>query len=188
VNWHDPYVLEDDGTYYAFICTHPKESPPDTGGTIAYLTSTDLGNWQTEDYKILYQSDEYYLAEVPQVFWRRMNDQKHWRLYLLFSPRWSPLFNQPIPMGITFYVRSVEIVSRRSVSYDNIPWESEPANQLVVGSHAGKFIDPEAACPVFFGFQYEDEKGNFVGALTDPQWGIFDDDGKIHLSDINPQS
>lgn len=89
-------------------------------------------------------------------------------------------------MGITLYVRSVEIAFRQSVSYDSIPWESEPAKQLVIGSHAGKFINPEADYPVFFGFQYEDEKGNFVGALTDPQWAIFADDGTISLSQIKP--
>ena len=183
VNWHDPYVIEDNGKYYAFICAHPKESPVDAGGVIAYATSSDLEHWQEEPYRILYQSDEFYLTEVPQVFWRRMNDQEHWRLYLLFSPRWSQLFNQTIPIGVTYYVRSVAIADRKGVSYDNIPWESEPANQLIAGSHAGKLVNPEAPYPVFLGFQYEDEKGNFVGAMSDPQWAIFADDGKIRLSD-----
>jgi beta-fructofuranosidase len=113
-----------------------------------------------------------------------MNDQKHWRLYLLFSPRWSPFFNQKIPIGITYYVRSRPIKDRREVSYDNIPWESEPANILAVGSHGGKLVTPESAVtPVFYGFQYEDEAGHFVGGLTDPQWATFADDGTICLPD-----
>jgi beta-fructofuranosidase len=84
MNWHDPYVIKDDtdGKFYAFICAHPKDTPADVGGVVAYATSKDLENWQDEPYKILYASDEFYLTEVPQVFWRKMNDQKHWRLYL----------------------------------------------------------------------------------------------------------
>ena len=180
VNWHDPYVMQDqvDETYYAFICAHPKESPPDTGGAIAYATSADLVHWH-EDYQILYQSDEFYLIEVPQVFWRRIDNG--WRLYLIFSPRWSPLFNQTIPMGVTYYVRSCVIEDRKKVSYDSIPWENERANQLAIGSHAGKLVNPEASFPIFLGFQYEDENGNFVGAMSDPQWAVFDADGFIQL-------
>lgn len=66
-----------------------------------------------------------------------------------------------------------------------MPWEPEPANILAVGSHGGKIIKPSAMHPVFFGFQYEDEAGHFVGGLTDPQWATFANDGTIRLS--NPQ-
>ena len=185
INWRDPYVIKDDtdGRFYAFICAYPNSTSPDGGGVVAYATSQDLDNWQEEPYRILYSSDEFLFTEVPQVFWRKMNDQKHWRFYLLFSPRWSPFFNQKIPLGITYYVRSQLIKDRREVSYDNIPWESEPANILAVGSHGGKLISPESAThPVFCGFQYEDEAGHFVGGLTDPQWATFALDGTISLS------
>lgn len=186
INWHDPFVLRDDidGKFYAFICAHPKETPADMGGVVAYATSRDLENWQDEPYKILYASDEFFLTEIPQVFWRRM--QGHWRLYLLFSPRWSPFFNQKIPMGITYYVRSQPIRDRQPVNYDTILWEPEPAQILAVGSHGGRLVNPESDSPVFFGFQYQDEGGHFIGGLTDPQWARFADDGTIHLTDPQP--
>lgn len=185
INWRDPYVIKDDtdGKFYAFICAHPNNTSADAGGIVAYATSTDLENWQEEPYRILYTSDEFLFLEVPQVFWRQMNDQK-WRFYLLFSPRWSSFFNKNIPIGITYYVRSQPIKDRTEVSYNSIPWESEPANILAVGSHGGKLIKPESvANPVFFGFQYEDEAGHFVGGLTDAQRVTFALDGTIHLSE-----
>ncbi|MGF1481814.1 MAG: hypothetical protein ACFB4I_20415 [Cyanophyceae cyanobacterium] len=188
VNWHDPEVIYDEvhHRYYAFVCAHPQESPPDSGGAIAYATSSDLENWQAEPYRILYQSTEFYLTEVPQVFWRRTNDGHFWRLYLLFSPRWSPLFKQPIPVGVTYYVRSQPVADRTQISYDRIPWEEEPAHQLVLNSHAGKLIDSEARYPIFLGFQHEDDQGNFVGAISDVRWAIFNDDGTLCLSDRDP--
>lgn len=187
VNWRDPYVIKDDtdGKFYAFICAYPQDSPADVGGVVAYATSQDLENWQDEPYKILYTSEEFLLTEVPQVFWRRMND--YWRLYLIFSPRWSPFFNQKIPIGITHYICSKPIRDRSTVSYDSIPWEPGSAKILAAGTHGGRLVKPESTPnPVFIGFQYEDEGGHFVGGLTDPQWAAFADDGTIHLSDPQP--
>lgn len=118
INWHDPYVIQDESyrQYYAFICAHSQDTPADLGGVVAYATSKDLENWQEEPYRILYQSDEHYLLETPQVFWRQTNDNKYWRLYLLFGPHWSPFFRQKIPIGITCYVRSQPIADRSKIS------------------------------------------------------------------------
>ncbi|MGF1499688.1 MAG: hypothetical protein ACFB8W_23120 [Elainellaceae cyanobacterium] len=188
INWHDPSVIKDDtdGKFYAFICAHPQQSLPDAGGMVAYATSADLEHWQDEPYRILYRSDEFFLLEVPQVFWRRMNDQS-WRLYLLFSPRWSPFFNQPISMGITYYVRSRPIADRSQVSYDRIPWEPEPARVLAAAAGAGKLLEPTLMVhPLFLGFQYGDEGDHFVGMVTDPQWATFAEDGTLQLSHSDP--
>ena len=60
-----------------------------------------------------------------------------------------------------------------------------PSNKLACGYNA--LIKPESASnPVFLGFQYEDESENFVGALSAPQWAIFENDGTIRLSDSKP--
>lgn len=188
-NWRDPCMLKDDtnGQYYAFICARPKESPADMGGIVAFATSSNLSDWQDEPYKILYRSDEFYLTEVPQVFWRQTSDRKYWRFYLLFGPHWSPFFIQKVPVGVTYYVRSQPIEDRSKVSYDRIPWEDEPANLLCKYLYAGKVIDPETETyPVFYGFQKEDEGGHFVGGISDPQWAVFADDGTISLSTSKP--
>ena len=188
-NWRDPYLIQDDrdGKYYAFICARPQNSLPDQGGVIAYATSKDLENWQEEPYRVLYQSDEYYLTETPQVFWRRTNDGKSWRLYVLFGPHWSSFFVQSVLIGVTCYVRSVPIEDRSQISYDRIPWEDEKANILCNYLYAGKLINPEETTPLFYGFQKEDEAGHFVGGISDPQWAIFADDGTISLSDSQPR-
>lgn len=185
INWRDPYVIKDDtdGLFYAFICARPKDTPADAGGAVAYATSANLFDWQDQPYGILYTSSEFYLLEVPQVFWRKTNDRKHWRLYLLFAPHWSPFFVQKVQIGVTYYVRSVPIADRKKVSYNNIPWEYEPANLLSDGLFAGKFVNPETEdMPTFFGFQKEDEGGHFVGGVADPQWATFTDDGRIRLN------
>lgn len=186
INWRDPYVIKDDidGQFYAFICARPKDTPPDVGGVVAYATSKDLENWQDEPYKILYTCQEFFLTEVPQVFWRKSNDQQYWHLYILFSPRWSEFFLQKVQLGVTYYVRSQPIKDRSKLSYDCIPWEREPANLLADGLYAGKLVNPETEVnPVFLGFEQEDEGGHFVGGLSDPRWAVFADDGRICLFD-----
>lgn len=187
-NWRDPCVIKDDtdGQYYAFICARPKESPADMGGIVAFATSSNLSDWQ-DAYKVLYRSDDFYLMEVPQVFWRKTNNGKYWRFYLLFGPHWSPFFIQKVPVGVTYYVRSKPIEDRSKVSYDRMPWEDEPANLLCKNFYAGKLVNPETeAYPVFYGFQKEDEGGHFVGGISDPQWATFADDGTIRLSASKP--
>ncbi len=167
-NWRDPHVIKDntDGQYYAFICARPRESAADVGGVVAVATSSDLSDWQSQPYQILYRSDEFYLTEAPQVFWHQTNDG-NWRLYLMFGPHWDPFFEQKIPAA-TYYVRSQPIRDRSQVSYNRIPWEHQTANLLSKDLYAGKLVNPEGADPVFFGFQKEDAGGHFMGGLSDP--------------------
>lgn len=188
VSWRDPYVIKNDidQRFYAFICACPIDAPTDAGGAVAYATSLDLEDWQTKPEQILYKSPEFHYLEVPQVFWRKTNDHKCWRLYLLFSPYWNRFFERRDSRG-TYYVRSELIQDRGQFSYNCIPWENEPANLLIDGLYGGKLVNPETEdTPVFFGFQLEDEAGHFVGGLSDPQWAIFHDDGTIRLCDSKP--
>lgn len=181
VSWRDPFVLKDatDGLFYAFICACPKDAPTDAGGVVAYATSPNLTDWQTQPQQILYKSPEFHYLEVPQVFWRKQH--KSWRLYLIFSPYWNRFFERRDPKG-TYYIRSVLIEDRRQVSYDRVIWENQSANLLVDGLYSGKFVNPETEeNPVFLGFQLEDEAGHFVGGISDPQWAVFNDDGTISL-------
>jgi len=186
INWRDPYVIRDeiDGQFYAFICTHLQGNGANSNAAIAFATSPDLENWNSS-YSILYTTQEFYLAEVPQVFWRRFGDYS--RLYLVFSPHWSPFFAQKTQVGITYYVRSQPIHDRANVSYSQIPWEDESANLLSDGLFAGKLIDPDTAeYPAFFGFQKEDPGGHFVGGISDPHWITFDRADRMHLSRAHP--
>ncbi len=182
VTWRDPWVMKDEMSqqFYAFITACPINVPINTGGAVAYITSPDLEGWH-KPYRILYRSPEFHYLEVPQVFWRRIPGQG-WRLYLLFSPYWNRLFERREPRG-TYYVRSQPV--ERSLGYDCIPWEDEPANLLADSLYGGKLVNPESDTPIFFGFQLEDEAGHFVGGISDPQWAIFDS-GTIRLSGSKP--
>jgi beta-fructofuranosidase len=195
VNWRDPYVIEDefDKQFYCFICARPQDAPKDSGGVIAYASSPSITEWgNPPEYKTLYASkQEFYQIEVPQVFWRKnigANNTDYWRLYLLFSPQEKDASNKRrYPRTGTYYVYSQPIEDRTQVDYSDIPWENESATLLVEDLFAGKLVSPESEKnPVFFGFQFEDQRGHFVGGISDPKWAVFHEDGSITLTDEKP--
>jgi beta-fructofuranosidase len=209
-NWRDPYVIKDHKRLYAFICARPRNAAPDADGMIAIAWTENLdlaqAKWEIEK-EDLYKSEEFYQIEVPQVFWRKFGD--YWRLYLLFSPQEKDASSQRRdPRTGTYYLCSQEIKDRKKIQYTNIPWEHrKPAQLLADGLYGGKIVsdlkgfaptktdqiteekseglEPDAQIigekPVFFGFQFEDQAGKFVGGLSDPRWVKFNDDGRIEL-------
>jgi beta-fructofuranosidase len=188
VNWRDPYVIQDEFTsrYYCFICARPNNGAIDSGGVIVYTSSPDIKQWGTDpSYKILYSSEEFYQIEVPQVFWRKSENGDYWRLYLLFSPQEKDCGNRRRdPRTGTHYVYSKPIENRSNIEYNSIDWEGDSANLLDDNIFAGKIVDPEIENnPVFFGFQFEDQRGRFVGGISDPKWVVFEDCGMISLKD-----
>jgi beta-fructofuranosidase len=158
--------------------------------------------WQTEKEDYLYKSEEFYQIEVPQVFWRKFSDSKngnYWRLYLLFCPQEKDASSRRVePRTGTYYLRSRKLKEeeRKEIQYTNIPWEEKSAKLLADGLYGGKIVSDRTdregfepnkndritgKKPVFFGFQFEDKAGKFVGGLSDPRWVKFNDDGSIKL-------
>jgi beta-fructofuranosidase len=188
VSWRDPYVVQgEDGWFYAFICARlpvgKEGSALDAGGVVAYVKSKDLEHWESDPH-LLVQSDEFYQMEVPQVFWRRTGDEK--RLYLLFCAQVNDCSRQRherLPDECqtgTYYMVSRPV----PVDSQSFPELEPPARLLAPGWYAGKLVNPETeASPMFYGFQWADEAGHFVGGLSDPMPTGFNPDGTVRIAD-----
>ncbi len=190
VAWRDPYVVRDeDGTWRAFICArlNPESKDNrtefDAGGAVVYLESKDLKEWDSMRLKYLAASQDFYQMEAPQVFWRNFAGGK--RFYLLFCAqekdcsrqRRARLPREECGTG-TYYLRS-DLLPH---DYRGVPKLNEPARLLAPGWYAGRLLDPETAeTPFFFGFQWADEAGRFVGGISDPMPARFGEDGAIEL-------
>jgi beta-fructofuranosidase len=196
VNWRDPYVIynESDAKYYAFVCAHGQAA--DAGGIIAYVTSPDLHYWSAPE--ILLQSDDIYQMEVPQIFWRHFADGTK-RCYLVFcaqdkdfSRQWRASHSGDWPKTGSYYYVSRPIASTAPMDYQSLTWEME-SEQLSDELYSGKLIWayqnqqeaavlPEGAKVQFYGFQWADEAGQFIGGISDPINVRFCEDGRMALS------
>lgn len=192
VAWRDPYVIPDErGGWLAFICArlNPEDREnsqfgTDAGAVIAWLKSASLDNWDCYQTRRLVTSDEFYQMEVPQVFWRRFANGK--RFYLIFCAqekdcsraRRKRVSADQCRTG-TYYLTSDLL----PFAEQDIPKLTGSARLLTEGWYAGRLLDPEtAATPMFFGFQWADEAGRFVGGISDPMPVQFNEDGSISLT------
>ncbi|MFN7948298.1 MAG: hypothetical protein U0Z53_23305 [Blastocatellia bacterium] len=189
VAWRDPYVMRGaDGCWYAFICArlnpedkNNKHFDADCGAVIAWLKADDLTGWDCYSTSHLIASDEFYQMEVPQVFWRRCNGGR--RFYLIFCAqekdcsRHRRARQRECATG-TYYTFS-ELLPDDD---DEIPPLKEPARLLAKNWYAGRLLDPETEThPLFFGFEWADEAGRFVGGLSDAMPVQFNEDGTMQL-------
>lgn len=193
VAWRDPWVMRgDDGAWHAFICArlnpadaNNKDFGVDAGAVIAWLKSDDLNKWDCSQTRRLVTSDEFYQMEVPQIFWREFEGGK--RMYLLFCAQekdCSRLRRQRIGDECrtgTYYLHS-ELLP---LDYQGIPALKGSARLLAPGWYAGRLLDAETAeAPVFFGFQWADAAGYFVGGVSDPMPVRFKSDGIIEIGEL----
>lgn len=189
VAWRDPYLMTDeDGTHYAFICARldpaeadNREYGHDAGGAVVWLRSASLEDWNVAETQRLIASDEFYQMEVPQCFWRRFENGK--RFYLIFCAQEKDCSRVRRARGLecgtgTFYLMS-DLLPH---DYRGIPALTGPARLFAPGWYAGRLLDPETARqPLFFGFQWADEAGNFVGGISDPMPVRFREDGMLEI-------
>ncbi len=188
VAWRDPFIIQaEDKNFYAFICAraNPQHSPEavTAGGIVAYVKSQDLQHWENLQPEILIRSGEFYQLEVPQVFWRKTAAGK--RFYLLFcaqekdcsEKRRAHLSAAECQTG-TYYIHS-ELLP---LDFQGIPKLPDTARLLAADWYGGRLLTPETeTTPMFFGFQWADENGNFVGGLSDPMRAEFMEDGSMRL-------
>ncbi len=192
VAWRDPYVIRaENGRWQAFVCArlNPNDADNktfgvDAGGVVAWLESERLDEWDVVTTRQLVASDEFYQLEVPQVFWRRFANGK--RFYLIFCAqekdcsraRRQRVSEDQCRTG-TYYLVS-DLLPH---DFQDIPKLTGSARLLAEGWYAGRLLDPETdASPRFFGFQWADESGRFVGGISDPMPVKFHQNGSIVLT------
>lgn len=191
VAWRDPYLIRgEDGFWHAFICARlnpddrqNKDIGVDAGGVIAWLRTDDPEKWDCYQTSKWIVSDEFYQMEVPQLFWRRFNNGK--RFYLIFCAqekdcsraRRQRVSPDQCQTG-TYYLMS-ELLPH---DHNEIPKLNGSARLLADGWYAGRLLDPEnEEFPAFFGFQWADQAGRFVGGISDPMRTRFDENGTIEI-------
>lgn len=76
-DFRDPFVYEDNGTFYMLVCARNSTLVGDSTGETIRFKSTDLTNWTFE--KVIYSPREYQTHECPDLF--KMGDF----YYLIFS-------------------------------------------------------------------------------------------------------
>lgn len=189
VAWRDPYVIRGEADcWYAFVCArlNPEADDnqhygQDAGGVVAWLRSETLEAWNCDETHRLIASDEFYQLEVPQVFWR--NEEQGKRFYLLFSAQEKDCSQlrraRKHECATGTYYMSSELLPH---DYQGLPALREPARILAEGLYAGRLLEPETTAePLFFGFQWTDETGRFVGGLSDGQPVRFGQNGTLRL-------
>ena len=183
VAWRDPYVVRlNDEHYAALICArlHPNGDGSDTGGVIAYVTSSDLQSWDTSP-QLIETPREFYQMEVPQIFWREFAEGV--RCYLLFCAQERDCSPERKTRGLacatgTYYLQS-DLLPRGTTQ---IPAFHSSAQLLAAGLYGGKLLKPETdESPVLLGFPWADAAGHFTGGISDPLRVRFDADGSLHL-------
>jgi beta-fructofuranosidase len=159
--WRDPFVVQFDNEYYAYITSRINKGPRDGRGVIALAKSRDFFNW--EIMPPISEPGEFGQLEVPQYI--KLRD-KH---LLLFSSaiettskeRKARVSNSQIKTGM-FYLTS------------NSPQGvyKLPADALLVGDsngslYSGKIIMHKNSLKML-AFHNYDSDGNFIGKLSDP--------------------
>lgn len=190
VAWRDPCLLRDaGGVWHAFFCARLDPDSRDdqligldAGAVIAWLQSDDLLRWENSTVRRLVVSDEFYQMEVPQAFWRTFPEGK--RFYLLFCAqekdcsrtRRARLPSEQCRTG-TYYLHSALLPHEQQI----IPCLPGSARLLAPNWYAGRILDPDSDAPSFFGFQWADAAGRFVGGVSDAMPARFHADGTIEL-------
>tara|TARA_B000000437_G_scaffold217353_1_gene194840 strand:+ start:690 stop:1655 length:966 start_codon:yes stop_codon:yes gene_type:complete len=178
--WHDrslrdPWVMinpNGNGYIMAYTARVSISKQANECGAIGLARSDDLNNWAA--LPPLYQGS-FGQLEVPQIF----NINNRW--YCLFCTRpedWSNSFrneyNGKVVKGTHYLIAD---------SFDG-PWQLAPGPLLTSNSsielYAGKVIYHKDKY-VFMGFLHDDEKGNFVGKISNPLDLSVKEDGLLEI-------
>ncbi len=184
-HWHDramrdPWVMRDPdgpdgkGWIMYFTARVPGRAEPNAGGAIGFATSPDLITWTLQ--KPVYDGGAFGQLEVPQVF----SYGSHW--YMTFctsSHQWSESYrkdNSQTPVTGTSYLMAQSHLG---------PWHV--ARPFLDGHnpckrYAGKIIEKHGKLSIM-GFLHDDEKGNFVGKISDPVPLLVDSTGLLHVKE-----
>ncbi len=146
-HWRDPWVVEVGGRRHMLLCARAADGPRATRGVIGYAVRGDDGVWAAA--APLSRPGDFYQLEVPQVVelggaWRCLFCTEH-------GAQWGTHYlTGPSPLG---------------------PFALDEPDFLAgddAGSHyAGRVLE-FGGRKHFFAWRQHDERGDFLGELSDP--------------------
>lgn len=168
--WRDPCVLRDPGTgdYHAFVTARANHGPAGGRGVIAHATSSDLEEWEVRP--PLGAPKGFGQMEIPQVL--RLGGRWH----LLFSAHaWAQAERRDARPTGTFHAVS----DRLTGPYE----ESSPLLTDERERYYGAKVVVDGAGLRCLAFVNLDERGQFVGDLSDPWPVILGPGGELRIAD-----
>jgi beta-fructofuranosidase len=182
-HWHDramrdPWVIKNpdgEGWLMYFTARVPGRAEPNAGGAIGFATSPDLTHWTLQ--KPVYTEGDFGQLEVPQVF----QHGSHW--YMTFctaAEHWSEGYKRKNPQ--TPVTGSHYLMADHHLG----PWRVPPSEFLdgrnPCKRYAGKIVARDGQLSLL-GFHYYDERGNFIGQVSDPVALRIDAAGLLHVEE-----
>ena len=173
VGWRDPFVTKIGDLYYCFLSarllpnTKYNIESLEEGGSISYVASKDLFNWDCAKPSVLMASKHFYQMEVPQIYWKVSNGKKVY--YLIFCAQMkdlTPARLKEMPreecLSGTYILRSEPMEPDSQV----LPVFKDNARILAPGLYAGRLLDPERDQSTIYGFKMDPEKSDtYLGGI-----------------------
>jgi beta-fructofuranosidase len=160
--WRDPFVYRDaeHGGYAMLVTARSPTGAPDARGVIALLRSDDLTNW-TATGPITMPGDFGHM-EVPQVV--QIGNRYH-LIFCAYASCTSLAFQTRVGRVTGTHNYIGQSAAGPFVSVTDDPFAADEIGSL----YAGKVVkDPITKSWAFIAFLQFDERGTFIGGLSDP--------------------
>ena len=162
--WHDeafrdPWVFPDAGGHgwHMLITARANTGPADDRGVIGHAWSPDLRDWELRA-PLSQPGQGFGQLEVPQV------QNVHGQYLLLFSCLSGDVSLARRATGTTGGVWAADAKSLLG------PYDVQQAQQLTDRSlYSGRIVEDRTGAWVFLAFHHDDQHGQFIGVISDPQ-------------------
>jgi beta-fructofuranosidase len=161
-HWRDPWVVwdQDSGCFHMLVTARANQGARDGRGVIGHARSADLRSWDVEP--PLSEPGELFQLEVPQL----LELGGAWRILFCAGRRDHSAARLARPGVVAEYGIHYLTSNTRFGGYALQPGAflvGDPAGRL----YGGRILEHEGA-PLFFAWRMHDERGAFVGELSDP--------------------
>ncbi|WP_375401383.1 glycosyl hydrolase family 32 [uncultured Amnibacterium sp.] len=155
--FRDPWIYPDGDRWRMLICARANHGPADDRGVIGTAVSDDLYSWTLEA-PLTEPGSGFGQLEVMEIARIEGRD------FLLFNCLADDLSAAHRATGTTGGVWTIPTKPGAH------PWDPREANLLVGRDlYVGRVVETRDGDTVFLAFRNFDERGDFVGTITDPQ-------------------
>lgn len=173
--WRDPWVFERDGLFHMFVTARLKDGIADARGIIGHAVSKDLLEWQV--CPPVTEPGEFGHMEVPQL----VNIQD--RYYLLFTVGHGQYSNARKARGVKKQTGTHYLVAENPLGPFRYLTDDFLSGDEYGTLYSGKLIQDSDGQWQFLAFKNSDERGNFIGELSDPIPVTVLSDGRLQLGE-----